>query len=59
MPVDVIHVAKGERLLTVEAMKMEHSLRAPFDGIIGKLQVSTGARVSENQLVVTVTKEQD
>ncbi|MBB3299907.1 3-methylcrotonyl-CoA carboxylase alpha subunit [Rhizobium sp. BK077] len=52
-------VAKGERLLTVEAMKMEHSLRAPFDGIIGKLQVSTGARVSENQLVVTVTKELD
>ncbi|KZS50558.1 acetyl/propionyl/methylcrotonyl-CoA carboxylase subunit alpha [Rhizobium anhuiense] len=53
------HVAKGDRLLTVEAMKMEHSLRAPFDGIIGKLQVSTGARVSENQMVVTVTKEQD
>ncbi|MDC7745159.1 acetyl/propionyl/methylcrotonyl-CoA carboxylase subunit alpha [Rhizobium binxianense] len=52
-------VAKGDRLLTVEAMKMEHSLRAPFDGIVGKLQVSTGARVSENQLVVTVMKEQD
>ena len=52
-------VAKGDRLLTVEAMKMEHSLRAPFDGIVGKLQVSTGARVSENQLVVSVMKEQD
>ncbi|MBB4438115.1 MULTISPECIES: acetyl/propionyl/methylcrotonyl-CoA carboxylase subunit alpha [Rhizobium] len=53
------HVAKGDRLLTVEAMKMEHSLRAPFDGIVGKLQVSTGARVTENQLVVSVMKEQD
>jgi 3-methylcrotonyl-CoA carboxylase alpha subunit len=52
-------VTKGDRLLTVEAMKMEHSLRAPFDGIVGKLQVSTGARVSENQLVVSVAKEQD
>ncbi|WP_064695234.1 acetyl/propionyl/methylcrotonyl-CoA carboxylase subunit alpha [Rhizobium aegyptiacum] len=51
-------VAKGDRLLTVEAMKMEHTLRAPFDGIVGKLQVSTGGRVSENQLVVTVMKEQ-
>ncbi|ARO33108.1 methylcrotonoyl-CoA carboxylase subunit alpha (plasmid) [Rhizobium sp. NXC14] len=51
-------VAKGDRLLTVEAMKMEHTLRAPFDGIVGKLQVSTGVRVSENQLVVTVMKEQ-
>ncbi|MBB4480731.1 acetyl/propionyl/methylcrotonyl-CoA carboxylase subunit alpha [Rhizobium etli] len=52
-------VAKGDRLLTVEAMKMEHSLRAPFDGIIGKLQVSPGVRVSENQLVVTVMKGED
>ncbi|MGR9390387.1 acetyl/propionyl/methylcrotonyl-CoA carboxylase subunit alpha [Rhizobium leguminosarum] len=52
-------VAKGDRLLTVEAMKMEHSLRAPFDGIVEKLQVSSGIRVSENQLVVSVVKEQD
>ncbi|MGO8045044.1 biotin carboxylase N-terminal domain-containing protein [Rhizobium johnstonii] len=50
-------VAKGDRLLTVEAMKMEHSLRAPFDGIVEKLQVSSGARVSENQLVVSIVKE--
>ncbi|AHG48306.1 3-methylcrotonyl-CoA carboxylase subunit alpha (plasmid) [Rhizobium leguminosarum bv. trifolii CB782] len=51
-------VTKGDRLLTVEAMKMEHALRAPFDGIVGKLQVSTGVRVSENQLVVSVIKEE-
>ncbi|MGO7212637.1 biotin carboxylase N-terminal domain-containing protein [Rhizobium ruizarguesonis] len=51
-------VAKGDRLLTVEAMKMEHSLRAPFDGIVEKLQVSSGIRVSENQLVVSIVKEQ-
>ncbi|TCU07564.1 biotin-dependent enzyme [Rhizobium sullae] len=36
-------VAKGDRLLTVEAMKMDHSLRAPFDGIVEKLQVSSGS----------------
>jgi len=53
------HVAKGDRLLTVEAMKMEHTLRAPFDGIVGKLPVSAGARVSENQLVVSVMKGED
>ncbi|WP_041678951.1 acetyl/propionyl/methylcrotonyl-CoA carboxylase subunit alpha [Rhizobium etli] len=52
-------VTKGDRLLTVEAMKMEHALRAPFDGIVGKLQVSSSVRVSENQLVVTVIKEQE
>lgn len=52
-------VAKGDRLLTVEAMKMEHTLRAPFDGIVGKLQVSPGTRVSENQPVVTVMKGEE
>ncbi|MFB2604202.1 biotin/lipoyl-containing protein, partial [Rhizobium phaseoli] len=52
-------VAKGDRLLTVEAMKMEHTLRAPFDGIVGKLQVSPGVRVSENQLVVSVMKGEE
>ncbi|MBY2940723.1 MULTISPECIES: acetyl/propionyl/methylcrotonyl-CoA carboxylase subunit alpha [Rhizobium] len=51
-------VTKGDRLLTVEAMKMEHSLRAPFDGIVEKLQVSSGIRVSENQLVVSIVKEE-
>jgi 3-methylcrotonyl-CoA carboxylase alpha subunit len=52
-------VVKGDRLLTVEAMKMEHTLRAPFDGFVQKLPVSAGARVSENQLVVSVMKEQE
>ncbi|MDR9784503.1 acetyl/propionyl/methylcrotonyl-CoA carboxylase subunit alpha [Rhizobium redzepovicii] len=52
-------VTKGDRLLTVEAMKMEHTLRAPFDGIVGKLQVSPGTRVAENQLVVTVMKGEE
>ena len=53
------HVTKGDRLLTVEAMKMEHTLRAPFDGFVQKLPVSVGVRVSENQLVVSVMKEQE
>ncbi len=52
-------VAKGDRLLTVEAMKMEHTLRAPFDGIVSKLPVSPGVRVSENQLVASITKGED
>jgi 3-methylcrotonyl-CoA carboxylase alpha subunit len=52
-------VSKGDRLLTVEAMKMEHSLRAPFDGLVEKLQVSPGDKVAENQLVAKVIKERD
>ena len=30
-------VAKGQRLLTLEAMKMEHALTAPFDGTVAEL----------------------
>ena len=32
-------VAKGQRLVTLEAMKMEHGLTAPFDGTVAELAV--------------------
>jgi 3-methylcrotonyl-CoA carboxylase alpha subunit len=60
--VDVVphqKVAKGDRLVVVEAMKMEHTLRAPFDGIVEKVTVAAGDKVSENQLTVMVGKGQD
>jgi 3-methylcrotonyl-CoA carboxylase alpha subunit len=47
-------VAKGQRLLTLEAMKMEHALTAPFDGTIAELSASAGAQVTEGQLLVKV-----
>jgi 3-methylcrotonyl-CoA carboxylase alpha subunit len=47
-------VAKGQRLLTLEAMKMEHSLTAPFDGTVAELPAKAGAQVSEGQLLVKV-----
>ena len=47
-------VAKGQRLLTLEAMKMEHSLTAPFDGTIAELNAKAGAQVTEGQLLVKV-----
>jgi 3-methylcrotonyl-CoA carboxylase alpha subunit len=48
-------VAKGQRLLTLEAMKMEHGLTAPFDGTVTELSATAGAQVSEGQLLVKVT----
>jgi 3-methylcrotonyl-CoA carboxylase alpha subunit len=48
-------VEKGQRLLTLEAMKMEHALTAPFDGIVAELNATAGAQVSEGQLLVKVT----
>jgi 3-methylcrotonyl-CoA carboxylase alpha subunit len=52
-------VAQGQRLLTLEAMKMEHALIAPFDGIVAKLTVVPGTQVAEGQLLVRVDAEAD
>jgi 3-methylcrotonyl-CoA carboxylase alpha subunit len=47
-------VTKGQRLLTLEAMKMEHGLTAPFDGTVLELAAKPGVQVSEGQLLVKV-----
>jgi 3-methylcrotonyl-CoA carboxylase alpha subunit len=47
-------VAKGQRLLTLEAMKMEHALTAPFDGTVAELAAKPGVQVTEGQLLVKV-----
>ncbi|HUD91374.1 acetyl/propionyl/methylcrotonyl-CoA carboxylase subunit alpha [Sphingobium sp.] len=49
-------VTKGQKLLTLEAMKMEHSLVAPFDGIIAELNADQGNQVSEGALLVKIEK---
>jgi 3-methylcrotonyl-CoA carboxylase alpha subunit len=59
--VDISHgdkVAKGQRLLTLEAMKMEHALVAPFDGLVVELPASEGAQVSEGAVLVRVEPEE-
>jgi 3-methylcrotonyl-CoA carboxylase alpha subunit len=49
-------VAKGQKLVTLEAMKMEHSLAAPFDGTVAELAAVAGAQVQEGTLLVRVEK---
>ncbi|HSQ98777.1 MAG TPA: acetyl/propionyl/methylcrotonyl-CoA carboxylase subunit alpha [Sphingomicrobium sp.] len=51
-------VAKGQRLLTLEAMKMEHALTAPFDGTVAELATAQGAQVTEGQLLAKVEPTQ-
>ena len=48
-------VAKGAPLLTLEAMKMEHALTAPFDGIVDEVAVALGAQVTEGAVLVKLT----
>lgn len=47
-------VEKGEPLLVLEAMKMEHSLTAPRDGKIAEVLVATGAQVEADAVLVTL-----
>ncbi|QNP44490.1 biotin/lipoyl-binding protein [Sphingomonas daechungensis] len=47
-------VAKGQRLLTLEAMKMEHGLTAPFDGTVAELSAQAGVQVSEGAVLARV-----
>ncbi|WNO52918.1 acetyl/propionyl/methylcrotonyl-CoA carboxylase subunit alpha [Stakelama saccharophila] len=47
-------VTKGQKLLTLEAMKMEHSLIAPFDGTVSELNVSVGGQVEDGALLALV-----
>ncbi|RYE03241.1 MAG: acetyl/propionyl/methylcrotonyl-CoA carboxylase subunit alpha [Sphingomonadales bacterium] len=47
-------VAKGQRLVTLEAMKMEHGMTAPFDGVVAELNASAGGQVTEGTLLVRI-----
>jgi 3-methylcrotonyl-CoA carboxylase alpha subunit len=47
-------VTKGQKLVTLEAMKMEHSLTAPFDGTVAVLNAITGAQVQVDALLVRI-----
>jgi len=51
-------VTKGQRLLTLEAMKMEHGLVAPFDGVVAELNAKAGAQVQVDALLVRVEAEE-
>ncbi|MBO9696349.1 MAG: acetyl/propionyl/methylcrotonyl-CoA carboxylase subunit alpha [Sphingopyxis sp.] len=47
-------VTKGQKLLTLEAMKMEHSLTAPFDGVVAELNATAGAQVQVEALLAKI-----
>jgi len=50
-------VARGQTLATLEAMKMEHALAAPFDGVVADVRCSVGDQVQEGALLVQLERE--
>ena len=49
-------VQKGQPLLTLEAMKMEHKLSAPFDGTVAGLNAAANQTVAEGVLLMQIVE---
>jgi 3-methylcrotonyl-CoA carboxylase alpha subunit len=52
-------VEKGQKLLTLEAMKMEHTLTAPFDGVVAELNAVAGGQVQVEALLARIEDESE
>ncbi|MFV2038180.1 MAG: acetyl-CoA carboxylase biotin carboxyl carrier protein subunit, partial [Paracoccaceae bacterium] len=50
-------VKNGERLAILEAMKMEHTLVAPRDGMIAELLVKEGEQVAAGTALITLKEK--
>ena len=51
------HVKKGQKLLVLEAMKMEQQLLAPFDGVVKTFNATLDAQIAEGVLLALIEKE--
>jgi 3-methylcrotonyl-CoA carboxylase alpha subunit len=49
-------VIQGQMVLALEAMKMEHAMLAPFDGIVAELSVAPGDQVAENFVLARIER---
>ncbi len=50
-------VSAGDPMLILEAMKMEHTLRAPRDGVIASIQTEEGAQVEAGVSLIALEPE--
>ena len=49
-------VTKGQPIIVLEAMKMEHALNAPFDGVVGEIGYAVGDQVGADAVLAKVTE---
>jgi len=50
-------VTAGQLLLTLEAMKLEHPVLAPTDGVVAELPVPAGGQVETGTVLAVVNAE--
>ncbi|MCU1462018.1 MAG: ATP-grasp protein, partial [Acidimicrobiales bacterium] len=48
------HVTAGQPLVALEAMKMEHTIRAPHDGVVAEVRVAVGDQVEPDAVLLVV-----
>ncbi len=51
-------VEQGDTLCVVEAMKMEHAVKAPCTGVVEELHAFQGAQVEDGQVLAMVVVQQ-
>ena len=47
-------VSKGQKLIVMEAMKMELVLSAPFDGVVETVKIKVGDQVTEGTVLAAI-----
>jgi propionyl-CoA carboxylase alpha chain len=52
-------VSAGQHVLALEAMKMQHTIFAPYDGVVAELPVSAGDQVTAGTVLAVVRPASD
>jgi len=52
-------VNQGDTLMVLDAMKMEHPLKADIDGVVESINVAAGSQVKGRQLLATLKPRSD
>jgi len=52
------HVSKGDVVVVLEAMKMQHTITAPTDGVVSELSVTPGTQVESGAVLAVIQGEE-
>ena len=50
-------VAKGDTLIVIEAMKMEHAVKAPTAGVVASIRVEANQQVEADEVLAVITPD--